>query len=189
MSEAMGLDTPDHVAIRGCFAGLKGGAIVPEEREVETLAYLLRLVRNAPREITHGEEHKKVRDAVRTLLTVLPGMIESAEVEAADAKQDGRTTDLAHFAWRAQELLDAAQPFASVSASKRDVRGWWHGWARLIAQEVQAVLRQHGRAIGLTGKESPAIVVTLNLLALCRVEGMTASGLIEALKDRDRKVG
>lgn len=179
------LDTPDHAGVRKCFEIPKSKPVVPDERTVDRLAYLVGLLRGHPKQITHGQAHKDLRNAVRILLRVLPNIIQDAATEALAAEQDGRTTDMGHLVWRARALLDAAQPFESVSSNgQRDHRGWWHGWARLIADEVRSVLRQHGQTDGVKNPKSPAIVITQALLAVGNVHP-EAHGVIHALKDGD----
>ena len=108
-------DEPNDAAIRACFSTVPGEPVAPDGRAAADLAYLIRLIRTHPRDLTHGPEHQALRAAVRTLLDVLPGMIAAAETEGAAARRYGRTTDMDHFAWRASALLEAAQPFAAVA--------------------------------------------------------------------------
>ena len=190
-------DTPDiSVKIRECFArpwGSRATGVVLDDRDTSTvrnLDYLLRLVRSAPHELTHGKEHKKLREAVRTLLEVLPTMITAAEKAAAEAAADGRTSEMTHFAWRCQALLDAAQPFATVAGGRRNHLGWWHGWARVIAGEVRRVLHKHGGlSLGIRKPNSPVVVITHRLLGLVPIkvkgEDMGIAAVLNALEEHD----
>jgi hypothetical protein len=135
--------------------------------------------------VTHGPEYKALRKHVRGLSEVLPGLIAAAEAAAEAAGRDGRTTDMGHFAWRARALLDAAGPFSTGAVRSPDPRAWWHGWARILACEVVAVLRTHGRRPG-TGKDtSPAICITVDLLARAGVT-VEPGAVVEALRARPR---
>lgn len=178
---------PDAASICECFNVADGGTIVPDVRSVSRLTYLAGLLQSAPKGITHGPQHAALRDAVRSLLVVLPGMIAGAEAEAAAAAREGRTTEMEHFASRARALLDAAQPFAAVAARRRDQRGWWHGWARLIAAQVQNVLRQHDRPAGIKAT-SRTVEITCKILAKAG-HAADPEAVVEALRDRDRKDG
>lgn len=181
-------DAPDDwAAIGSCFMLPRGVPIVLDARALNDIGYLLRQIHASPRKVTHGPEHKALREHVRGLIEILPGLIAAADAEAAAAGRDGRTTDMGHFAWRAWALLDAAQPFAAVVARGRDPRSWWHGGARLLAMEVQAILRQHQQPAGVQKDTSPAIIVVVRLLALAGVTEEPGA-VIEALRARQSRV-
>jgi hypothetical protein len=163
----------------------------PHERELADVAYLITLVRSAPVEITHGESHKALRRAIRTILAEAPGMIAAAQDEAAAAHREGRTTDMDHFAHRCGALLAAAEPFRAVSvmsvgaAAKRDRRGAWHGWGRLMAQEVRYIFHRCGArdVVLFSHKKAPGVLIMIDLLCEAGVH-VGADGVIEMMEGR-----
>lgn len=120
--------------------------ISPPDEQLWRLEYLAELARKAPAGLTHGKAHQALGRAVRTILDVLPEMIEQAEHEAIVARQEGRATDMDHFVWRAGDLLAAAEPFRPITA-RPDARRWWHGFALLMSYEVGAILRKPGKIV------------------------------------------
>jgi hypothetical protein len=112
-------------------------------------------------------------------------MIREAEAKAAQAHAAGRATDLDHFAWRAQILREAVEPFAGIT-SPRNPRGWWHGWARMMRQAVDSIMRQCGvRQPGFGKPTSPGILIIGALLELAGVE-VDGSAIVSALEDRTK---
>jgi hypothetical protein len=128
--------------------------------------------------LTHGKAHHALAAAVRTILNVLPELIEQAKREAILAHQEGRATDLGQrtrdadggecvggFVWHAMKLLAAAEPFRPLTA-RRDIRGAWHGAAILMAFEVEAILRRAGKDPGsFEYKEAPIVRILMKLLS------------------------
>ena len=146
----------------------------PNDRDLTDLAYLTELARSAPVGITHGRSHRDLAAAIRTILKVLPGLIEAAEETAAGAKVAGRATDMDHFALRGRALLDAARPFAPIT-SRRDVRGAWHGWAAQMEFEVRFIMVKCGRAkVSFSHETSPGLRIIAQLLRKSESEVMSA---------------
>lgn len=167
-------------AVLDPMARRDGGAIL-------NIVYLLRLIRAHPRDLTHGEDHKVLREHVRGLLDLAPRMIAAAEADAAAAARDGRATDMDHFATLLRTLLAAAQPFAAVARATRTAPGWWHGWAGMLARKVALVLYQHGRPHGTANASAAAVRVTAALLDLAGVkthkgEAPDAKAVVAALR-------
>jgi hypothetical protein len=158
---------------------------LPPARDIAELAYLVTLIRAAPRGFTHSDRHRQLAGHVRGLRKLLPTMIREAEAEAAQAHEEGRATDLDHFARRAQILLEAVEPFAGIT-SPRNPRGWWHGWARMMRQTVDSIMRQCGvRQPGFGKSTSPGILIIGALLKLAGIE-VDGSGIISALGERTK---
>ncbi len=112
-------------------------------------------------------------------------MIAEAETEAASAHAAGRATDMDHFAWRARLLLDAVQPFRGIIAP-RNPRGHWHGWARMMRQTVDPIMRQCGVAQPGFGKAtSPGILIIGDLLRLAGID-VEGEAIVSALEDRTK---
>lgn len=158
----------------------------PTAGEIAPVAYLVNLTREAPQSFTHGDPHRQLAAHVRGLQKLLPGMIRQADALAAQAQAAGRTTDLDHFAWRARLLLEAVQPFAGIT-SARNPRGWWHGWAHVMRQTVDPILRHCGfEQPGFGQPTSPGIEIIGDLLELAGIEA-DGTAIVSALKDRTKQ--
>jgi hypothetical protein len=154
----------------------------PLDRELANIAYLVTLHKSAPVKITHGDAHKALRGAVRTLLATLPGLITAAEDEARVAHAEGRTTDMDRFAELATVLLSAAEPFRAVSTptKRRDRRSHWHGWARLMEQEIRRLFYACGAEAAFSHETSPGALVLADLI------GKPVNQVVEALRPPPR---
>jgi hypothetical protein len=190
--------------IRLSFEEYGGLPRQPFDRELANIAYMVKVHRSAPVSITHGKAHQDLREAVRTLLNTLPGLIEAAGDEAKAAHAEVRATDMGRFAARASALLSAAESFRSVvfeppeptpptepgkpapkpappRVQRRDRRSHWHGMARLMAKEIRRIFRACGVpecSFGYAG--APAVRVLTDLIG----KPATAGQVVEALRDR-----
>jgi hypothetical protein len=151
--------------------------VSPSDEQLWRLVYLADLAHKAPPvDVTHGEAHRALARAVSTILDVLPELIAQAEPAAKAARQEGRTTDMDQFASRAKDLLAAAEPFRAI-IPRRDIRGAWHGWAILMADEIEAIL---GDATGsITYRNAPIVQILMKLL------GRSHGSVIEVLRKRE----
>jgi hypothetical protein len=149
----------------------------PNDRDLTDLVYLTELARSAPVGITHGRSHRDLAAAIRTILRVLPNLIDAAEDAAAAAKVAGRATDMGHFAWRGGALLAAARPFTPIT-SRRDARGAWHGWAAQMEFEVRFIMKKCGKTrVSVSHETSPALRIIAQLL------GKSESQVVNALRE------
>jgi hypothetical protein len=162
------------------------------ENAIANLSYLVDLTRNAPVKITHSENHKMLRAAIRTIVDLLPQMIIEAEQAAGAAKKNGEATDMDHFAERAKILLGAALPFKIIASSHRDPRGAWHAWARLMRQSIEIGLPpEHRQDISFQSPTGRGITLIRDLMELAGImnsggEDLDGATIVSALKDRRR---
>jgi hypothetical protein len=153
-------------------------AVPPSDAELTNLVYLLELASKAPVGITHGKAHRDLAAAVRILLQVLPGLIADADDAAMAAHRDGRATDMDHFAGHLRTLLAATEPFRPITA-RRDRRGAWHGWARMMAMEVR---RCGGTPVSFAHETASGVRILAALLGRQRTRSSRHCGRRERKK-------
>lgn len=166
-------------------------------------AYLIRLARTQPRSFIYGSDRAELAGAVRVIFKCLPGLIETAEIEAAEAKAVGRATDMDQFALRGKALLEAAEPFRPIT-KRINPRGDWHGWARMFALDVRYIAQRmqprlgfipdhpsnHKRVrISFAKPTSPGIQIVRNLLGVAGFKDLNEVAIVEVLRARPAKGG
>jgi len=177
-----------------------------DEDAILNLIYVVRLVRAHPHDLTHGEDHKALRGAVRELLDTLPRMIAATEAAACATKDPAwatagvatavdwaaawatagavrvtREAQLDRFTFHLRALLAAAQPFAPVARATRTSRGWWHDCIGMLAPQIALVLRQRGLPAGASVPTARRVCVVVALLALAGIE-CTPEAVVKALR-------
>jgi hypothetical protein len=172
--------------IRGSFEKHAGALMnkQPHDRDLYRVAYLVELVRNIPVELIYGEDRKQFKDAVRTLLTILPRMIDDAKIEDIAARKRAHRTEFEYFVSRAKPLLEAAEPFRSMAKKTVNKNGSWHFYAQKIAEEVRTILEHGGmKKVSFTNGTSPGVLIVAELT------GKTVSNVIEHFKDHRKQQG
>jgi hypothetical protein len=191
-------------AIRACFALSRRVRSPPPDWLLSDTLYLVKLAQNQPRAFIYGPERAKLADAIRTIHSVLPGLIAEADAEAAKAKVEARATDMDQFALRGRDLLQAAEPFKGMANRRLNPRGNWHGWARMLAMNVRHILERQKPRLGFMpdhpmnhapwrisfAKEtSPGTQIVCKLLVLAGFNDVTPAAVVEVLRTRDKKGG
>ncbi len=201
---AQGRKTVTVESVRACFALSKRVRSTPPEWLLADTVYLIGLAQSQPRAFIYGPERAKLADAIRTINSVLPGLIAEADAEATKAKAEARATDMDHFALRGCALLQAAEPFTEMANRRLNPRGDWHGWARMLAMNVRHILERQKPRLGFMpdhpmnhaswrisfAKEtSPGTEIVCKLLVLAGFSDVTPAAVVEALRNREKKGG
>jgi hypothetical protein len=163
-------------SIRATFKKHAGSLIrQPSDRDLYNIAIIVERSRNAPIQLTHGKQHRQLAKAVNIILKTVPGLLDEAEDEVVAANKNGHSTDFDHFISRAKVLLEAAEPFRGITA-RRDIRGAWHGWARIMQQQIRSVLGNCGKPnVSFSAEEAVGTRIIAELL------GKSQSQVVEAL--------
>ena len=154
-------------------------------RDVATLPYLLSLIRAHPRDFLDSPDANDARKAMQLLNDLLPGLIEQAKAKAKKEAAAGRSTWLDRYAEEGRKVLDALAPFA---LDRRDVRSWWHRWAKILSVDVRLIFKRAGGKAGFSHETSPGVRVLIKILALAGVS-VSSEQVIEALKPKRKKRG
>ena len=170
-------------------AGAKDSWPVPSDSNLSALVHYINICLNATEDTEliqisqkKSEEYNKFRKNINELFCALPERISGYQRAIDKAISEGR------HPYRTQHQVDSLKCLYEAACEVRNY--WtpvinkptrstaWHSAAKIIAQLAQAAWRTAGIAhAGVTNEDSPAVVLTRNLLDVIGYQNVTEEAI------------